>query len=303
MVTANAVTQWLPTARKKRRAILDQSVIPVKTSTSQHRLLRNRSSKAWKRMLTSPTVANGKEGRRCAYRCGPRSWFNVAKTGMMHDVRWLAVYSHPRKCHTLHVFQCVGAIDQTSNEVMDSCLCSGSPFVEFSENAARLSLNHTFKCLSPANYPLYPSSPKEHLHFSQVALFPDFPHLLHSSVFPLLFIMAAPALTAASSMAVLAIGGAANLVASNKPMQAKSWMPQGGFIGVINGRSAGETAVSEPQASSSPPAAAPQSGKKIHPIGGQTGKPSPPCPFGRFPKHKPSKLPGPPKSYVPANNP
>lgn len=113
--------------------------------------------------------------------------------------------------------------------------------------------------------------------------------------------MAAPALTAATSITFLALGSAANLAASNKPLQAKTWLRGGGFIGVINGR--GKTAVAEPVVPKEGSAVASPSDKKIHPIGGATGKPAPPSPFGAFPKHKPGKLPGPPKPYDPANNP
>lgn len=112
--------------------------------------------------------------------------------------------------------------------------------------------------------------------------------------------MVVPAITttAAPPLTMLILGAAANLAANNKPLAAsKTWIRSGGFIGVINGR--GGTAVAEPIASPS----SPSSGKKIQPIGGKTDKPAPPCPFGKYPGHKPGKLPGPPKSYVPANNP
>lgn len=123
--------------------------------------------------------------------------------------------------------------------------------------------------------------------------------------------MAAPALTAASSLAVLAIGGAANLAASNNPLKSKTWLPRGGFIGRVNGHGGG-TAVATPvappvvhPATEPAPTARPTTSpsKKIHPIGGRTDKPSPPSPFGRFPKHRPGKLPGPPTPYDPATSP
>lgn len=117
--------------------------------------------------------------------------------------------------------------------------------------------------------------------------------------------MAAPALTAASSLAVLALGGAANLAASNKPLQARMWMPRGGFIGVVNGGGP-KTATQAPPAAPAAPDAAPAPaapGKKIHPIGGRTDKPAPPTPFGKFPRHRPSKLPGPPGPFNPSKGP
>ncbi|PXF40948.1 hypothetical protein BWQ96_09343 [Gracilariopsis chorda] len=114
--------------------------------------------------------------------------------------------------------------------------------------------------------------------------------------------MAAPAINAAaSSLTVVTLGAAANLLASNKPLQLKSWLPSGGFVGVVNGNGRSSTAVAEPSTPSSPSSPAPKG--TVKPIGGRTDKPAPPCPFGRFPKHKPSKLPGPPKPYNPANSP
>lgn len=112
--------------------------------------------------------------------------------------------------------------------------------------------------------------------------------------------MVVPAITAAAAppLTMLVLGAAANLAATNKPLAAKTWLPNGGFIGVINGR--GATSVAEPV---SPPTSPSSSGNKIFPIGGKTDKPAPPCPFGKYPRHKPGKLPGPPKSFVPADNP
>ncbi|KAI0563871.1 hypothetical protein FGB62_33g175 [Gracilaria domingensis] len=111
--------------------------------------------------------------------------------------------------------------------------------------------------------------------------------------------MAAPALAAtATSLTVFALGSVANVAASNKPLAARSWLPSGGFVGVVNGH--GSTAVAEPNAPSTPQARPTGSNS---PIGGKTDKPAPPCPFGRFPKHKPTKLPGPPKPYSPADSP
>lgn len=109
--------------------------------------------------------------------------------------------------------------------------------------------------------------------------------------------MAAPAIAATSSLTVVAVGAVANLVANNKPLQAKTWSPLGGFIGLANGRKipSSSTVVAAPGV---PAVAAPK--KTNVPIGGQTDEPAPPTPFGRFPKCKPTKLPGPPEPYDPA---
>ncbi|CAN8073679.1 unnamed protein product [Agarophyton chilense] len=118
--------------------------------------------------------------------------------------------------------------------------------------------------------------------------------------------MAAPALTAsAASLTVLALGSVANVAASNKPLEVRrSWLPGGSFVDLLNGRGSSPTAVAEPVTPNAP--SAPESasvGRKNVPIGGRTDKPAPPCPFGRFPKHKPTKLSGPPGPYNPANSP
>lgn len=111
--------------------------------------------------------------------------------------------------------------------------------------------------------------------------------------------MAAPALTLLGPSALLVAGSVANLAARPMPLSLspeRTWLRRGGFIGVLNGRSTGSVAT--------PPAAptevaAPAATPKSRPIGGRTDKPSPPTPFGRFPRHKPVKLPGPPKPYTP----
>lgn len=111
--------------------------------------------------------------------------------------------------------------------------------------------------------------------------------------------MASAAWTLVGPSALLIVGSAANLGAHAMPLRTdKTWMRRGGFIGVLNGKAKGTSTVRAAAAPAAAPKTAPPS-KKIHPIGGQTGKPSPPTPFGKFPKHKPTKLPGPPKSYNP----
>lgn len=97
---------------------------------------------------------------------------------------------------------------------------------------------------------------------------------------------------------VILVGGLTNLVARPLPLCGeKRWLRDGGFIGVLNGRSSGDTMVTTPVPPASPPA------RTRWPIGGKTDKTPPPTPFGRFPKHKPTKLPGPPKPYDPKTSP
>lgn len=121
--------------------------------------------------------------------------------------------------------------------------------------------------------------------------------------------MASPAIAATTSLAVVAVGAAANLVASNKPLLAKTWDKNGGFIGLTNGHNTprARTAMADPPAPSappSPPATAAPSGKPDGTaIGGATDHPAPPTPFGRFRKCRPTKLPGPPKTYEQSSTP
>lgn len=112
---------------------------------------------------------------------------------------------------------------------------------------------------------------------------------------------AVPAIAATSSLTVFAIGAAANIAASfnnNHTLAAKTWSPSGGFIGLTKGSSPGTSASLESPSTH----ATPVSTGGV-PIGGASPLPAPPVPFGRFRKCKPTKLPGPPKSFDPATSP
>lgn len=129
---------------------------------------------------------------------------------------------------------------------------------------------------------------------------------------------------ATSSGVLVAAGAAAHGVLASRTLSGKQWDPsgRGGFIGSINGRE--PAPVSSPPAPVAPlptPTAPPAStggaaktpaasggsvvkNPRDAPIGGATGKPSPPTPFGVFRKHKPTKLPkGHPKPYDKSKSP
>lgn len=109
---------------------------------------------------------------------------------------------------------------------------------------------------------------------------------------------------------IFAAGAAAHGVLASRQLSGKQWDPsgRGGFIGSIRGGKPAAAPVAPPPVESPPAtggaAAAPKSTGSVvksprdAPIGGATGKPSPPTPFGRFRNHKPTKLPkGCPKPY------
>jgi hypothetical protein len=120
---------------------------------------------------------------------------------------------------------------------------------------------------------------------------------------------------ATSSSVLFAAGATAHGVLASRQISGKQWdTSRGGFIGSIRGwkpvaAPAPPAPVAPPPASSGEATAPETSGSVVRnprdvPIGGATGKPSPPTPFGVFRKHKPTKLPkGHPKPYDPAMSP
>ncbi len=105
--------------------------------------------------------------------------------------------------------------------------------------------------------------------------------------------MASAAIPLVAPTAVLVIGSVANLAAG--PMEMA--LDRAPWLRARNG--AGKTAVAPSPAD--PPAAAPRRNRDI-PIGGLPDGPSLKAPFGKFPKHRPTKLPrGGPKPYDPAS--
>lgn len=116
--------------------------------------------------------------------------------------------------------------------------------------------------------------------------------------------MAAPALTVAAFPAIVAAAGAAaNLAARPQPVRTGplqirrlEQLARGRVTAPISPDSAAPTP-SFPSSPSAPKASA--AGGRNKPIGGKTDIPPPPTPFGRFRRHRPTKLPGPPKSYDP----
>lgn len=115
--------------------------------------------------------------------------------------------------------------------------------------------------------------------------------------------MAAPALTVAAFPAVIAAAGAAaNLVARPQPLPHTRPLQIRRLTNLARSRT---TAPGAPDGAATPAktpdwGAAAGASSRIKPIGGKTDKDPPPTPFGRFPRHRPMKLPGPPKSYDPS---